>query len=367
MKLEIHTDLDEIDIKNLLEDVDNWNFHRKNYPDWIPDLSKFDLSYYNLKNINFSNVNLSHSTLVDINLSEANLRNSDLNRTNFIKANLYKADLTGANIDKTNFTDCYFYQRIPLEKNYSVNNFFSEKRIFSSILPCLSKISTSSINIPLIKRIKKTIYRLNNESPKELFYLPTTQFESSIDFLKNFSEKYINNEYMDIKPSIFYQDNMIIKYELDIILKTDNKNSSEIPYFIDFAEPIVNSFLKEFTFLIEFYLNKLDLNINVNFEIESIQNGSLKIKAVMNLIANSLEDYSKSDINTIEGTFIFTIKKISESISHSIKNSVENDEKEKQVQQSLKNIDNIFKTNKLKEFKFNIYSEEKNHILDLEI
>ena len=102
-------------LKKLQQGVDAWNAWRKREPLIIPDLSKADLSGWNLSGANLSGADLiwanlskadlSGANLFQANLAGADLPHADLRVVNLRKAVLIKADLSGANLTCARLVD----------------------------------------------------------------------------------------------------------------------------------------------------------------------------------------------------------------------------------------------------------------------
>ncbi len=80
----------------LTSDIASWNRHRRQEPEYAPDLSGA-----NLKNTNLRGANLKESDL-----SECDLRFADLEGTNFFNARLRHAKLEGALLHGATLTGC---------------------------------------------------------------------------------------------------------------------------------------------------------------------------------------------------------------------------------------------------------------------
>lgn len=102
----------------LKQKPETWNQLRQAFPDYVPNLSKQNLSGWDLSGVNLSKVNFIRADLNGANLSkcqlnQANLINASLSGVNFsgatlTDANLQNADLTGANFNRVNLSGVNF-------------------------------------------------------------------------------------------------------------------------------------------------------------------------------------------------------------------------------------------------------------------
>jgi hypothetical protein len=94
---------DELQLKKLLGDIEEWNQWRQLEPDVKVDLSesslvKRDLVGADLQNVDFSNADLSNADLSHTDLSGAIFIGANLDSTNLSEAIVYGADFTGAKL-----------------------------------------------------------------------------------------------------------------------------------------------------------------------------------------------------------------------------------------------------------------------------
>jgi hypothetical protein len=320
------TQCDEINIKNLIKNACNWNSFRDKYPEWIPNLAKFDLSGYDLTEVNLDNAIL----------AEADLSSTILKNTSFIKADLSGANLSYAQFYGTDFTEANIYA-------VNLNNTYTQKAKFDRVYYYKDYNNIHIYNNIVQNNITK------RQKTKHKFNLKNTK-----QFIVSFFRKKEKVNEIDIDLILDFK----IKFNSNLIhLLNEQFYSQHVLYFSKTSSLFVNDFISLYTKLIILSLEEYGIKLNIQDQILQIQDGCIDVKAVIKFMRVRLEDFGKSDVKGVQEFIFYIAKQTSLDLANFIRNLEDSENKTPQSSSDKINVTKILES--IQKSKIKIKSEDE--------